>query len=501
MSRKKLTYKDFKAYFSNNLQSKAKHDFEKEMMRDAFDEEAFDGLSRLNHEELENDISDLKSGILNRSKASRTLVPVWFKYAASILILVGVGLSVLIVNNQFWQNKVLKEQISEEMLAADSIIRQVESEIKQIAGEPIDNSDAKDFVADNREKTKQVNQKKQKAVKQEIKIEQNVVEDELLLEIEADEDVSVDILEFEEEETIDEVDELAVITDKSDINKEEQLDDIKESEKPKVDAVTGETRRLNNRLIQKKKDEAVQKELLAESQIEKTEEENHKIVIRGIASVPSKKSKQSPVIEKGTAIKGKVLAAEDGLSLPGVSIFLKDNPNIGTTTNIDGEFTLTIPESDEELKTLIASFVGMESVEFDLEGDSNLLVYMEPNEMEMDEVIVTGYSSNGNNSQPDEYINAHPPKGLSLRKYKNEILANIDYSKIKSFKGKHKIKVELNLSYLGTLNEIKIKNTPNEAFEIEIDQAIRKLGIWTPAKRNGNNVSSAVRFTLKIKIE
>ena len=66
MSRKKLTYKDFKAYFSNNLQSKAKHDFEKEMMRDAFDEEAFDGLSRLNHEELENDISDLKSGIITR---------------------------------------------------------------------------------------------------------------------------------------------------------------------------------------------------------------------------------------------------------------------------------------------------------------------------------------------------------------------------------------------------------------------------------------------------
>jgi len=47
MSKKKLTYKDFINYFSNNLQNNDKHDFEKEMMRDAFEEEAFDGLSKL----------------------------------------------------------------------------------------------------------------------------------------------------------------------------------------------------------------------------------------------------------------------------------------------------------------------------------------------------------------------------------------------------------------------------------------------------------------------
>ena len=56
MSKRKLTYKDFKEYFSNNLPNKDKHSFEKGMMQDSFEEDAFEGLSKLSNDELEEDI-------------------------------------------------------------------------------------------------------------------------------------------------------------------------------------------------------------------------------------------------------------------------------------------------------------------------------------------------------------------------------------------------------------------------------------------------------------
>jgi uncharacterized small protein (DUF1192 family) len=477
MSRKKLTYKDFKAYFSNNLQSKAKHDFEKEMMRDAFDEEAFDGLSLLSNDELENDISELKSEIKIRTKKTRTLIPVWFKYAASILILIGVGLSVLLMKHNLWQDTVLKEQISEEMQIADSIIQQAESEIKQITGEPGEHSDstkAKDFVADNRQKEKQSEVKKPKAdekkIIEEIVAEQDLVPDELVLETEVDEDTQIDILEFEEVEAF------VVIADRPESKNENKVSDEEINE--------------------------VLSEQASGVRIEKKEEENRRIVIRGASSLPSKKSKQAPAVAEGVTIKGKVIGSEDDLSIPGVSIVFKENPTIGTTTNIDGEFTLTIPESDEELRTLIAFFVGMTAQEIILDGDSNLLVYMESDVLEMDEVVVTAYGvSEESEYLEPEYKNARPSDGLSLRKYKNQITHNLDYSKLAEYSGTHKIKVVLRLNSYGTINEIEFKKSPNIVFDQEIERVMRNQGPWKPAVKNGEQISTSVRFTLKLEIE
>ncbi|MDE6049187.1 MAG: SusC/RagA family TonB-linked outer membrane protein, partial [Paramuribaculum sp.] len=61
---------------------------------------------------------------------------------------------------------------------------------------------------------------------------------------------------------------------------------------------------------------------------------------------------------------------------------------IGTQTNADGEFSLTIPAS---VKTLEIAFIGMFPVEVAVKP--NLTVYMEENETVIDEVVVTGYGS------------------------------------------------------------------------------------------------------------
>ncbi len=85
-------------------------------------------------------------------------------------------------------------------------------------------------------------------------------------------------------------------------------------------------------------------------------------------------------------ISGTITGADDGLSIPGVSIVVKDNPTIGTTTDMDGKYSLTVPSSTE---ALIFSFVGMKAQEIIINGRSVIDLVMEAEVLEMDAVIVT----------------------------------------------------------------------------------------------------------------
>ncbi|MBI9055838.1 MAG: SusC/RagA family TonB-linked outer membrane protein [Bacteroidales bacterium] len=87
-------------------------------------------------------------------------------------------------------------------------------------------------------------------------------------------------------------------------------------------------------------------------------------------------------------ITGTVTGVEDGLSIPGVSVVVKGNSTIGTTTDIDGKYSLTIPASAEILEF---SFVGMKKLEIAINGQSVIDVQMEADVLEMEQVIVTAY--------------------------------------------------------------------------------------------------------------
>ena len=84
-------------------------------------------------------------------------------------------------------------------------------------------------------------------------------------------------------------------------------------------------------------------------------------------------------------IKGTVRDAQ-GNGLPGVTVMLK-NTTIGTATNIDGQYTLTLPAGDY---TLLFSMVGMKDREEWIGDRSEIDVVLQVAVAEMDEVVVTG---------------------------------------------------------------------------------------------------------------
>src|SRR6056297_3784351 len=85
-------------------------------------------------------------------------------------------------------------------------------------------------------------------------------------------------------------------------------------------------------------------------------------------------------------ISGKVTNAETGEPIPGVSVVVKSQTTIGTTTDMDGNYSIEVP-SDAE--TLVFSFVGMQTREVSIRGRSTIDVAMEPAVEEMEEVVVT----------------------------------------------------------------------------------------------------------------
>jgi TonB-linked SusC/RagA family outer membrane protein len=100
-------------------------------------------------------------------------------------------------------------------------------------------------------------------------------------------------------------------------------------------------------------------------------------------SQPGKDSRHQEKIDK--SVNGRV-TDEQGELLPGVSIVIKGS-NQGTTTDMDGLYQLTIPESPV---TLIFSFVGYQSQEIPVEKTS-IDVQMHTDIKSLTEMVVVGY--------------------------------------------------------------------------------------------------------------
>ena len=83
-----------------------------------------------------------------------------------------------------------------------------------------------------------------------------------------------------------------------------------------------------------------------------------------------------------------VVRDPDGITLPGANVTQKGTSN-GTITNVNGEFTLSVPDN----AVILISFVGMETVELPVTGKVTFEVKMETSSQSIDEVVAIGYQT------------------------------------------------------------------------------------------------------------
>lgn len=93
----------------------------------------------------------------------------------------------------------------------------------------------------------------------------------------------------------------------------------------------------------------------------------------------------SPLLAQGITVRGTVSDAVEPLI--GVTVKVKGNASLGTVTDMDGHFSLTVPS---ESSTLVFSYAGMKTREFRVGKQRNFNVKLE-DDNQMQEVIVVGY--------------------------------------------------------------------------------------------------------------
>ena len=82
-----------------------------------------------------------------------------------------------------------------------------------------------------------------------------------------------------------------------------------------------------------------------------------------------------------------VVMGDDGFPVIGATVVVKGNTSIGTVTDFDGNFSLSVPEGT---KTLVISYVGFQTEEVAAKTGSEIKVTLSADTQVLDEVVVTG---------------------------------------------------------------------------------------------------------------
>ena len=89
-------------------------------------------------------------------------------------------------------------------------------------------------------------------------------------------------------------------------------------------------------------------------------------------------------------VQGKVTDATTGEALPGVNVLLKGSSSIGTATDPNGQYQLTVPQASD---TLVFSYIGYARQEVPIMGKSTINVALRQQAISGQELVVVGYGT------------------------------------------------------------------------------------------------------------
>ena len=200
-------------------------------------------------------------------------------------------------------------------------------------------------------------------------------------------------------------------------------------------------------------------------------------------SASDKKMRMAKVvtIPNSNIIQGKV-TDEKGEPIIGASVAYKGT-NIGTITNMNGEFSLVKKEGK---KQLTAQFIGYDPVEIPVDTSQTMLIAMNENKQTLNEVVVVGYGTNKNKKsttvvtakeQADKDITPQPVIGKrKYQKYLKENLVRPMDEKCAQVKGKVVLTFLVNKE--GRPFYIKVKESLCESSDKEAIRLIQEGPDW-----------------------
>ena len=197
-----------------------------------------------------------------------------------------------------------------------------------------------------------------------------------------------------------------------------------------------------------------------------------------------KMAKVATILPQNNMIKGRV-TDEKGEPLIGASVTYKGT-NIGTITNMNGEFSLV---KKDDKKRLTAEYIGYDPVEIRIDTSRTMLIAMNENKQALNEVVVVGYGTKKNKKsttlgsdakvkeQAEKEITPQPVIGKrSYQKYLKEHLVRPTDEKCAQVKGKVVLTFLVNKE--GRPFYIKVKESLCESADKEAIRLIQEGPDW-----------------------
>ncbi|WP_287818603.1 carboxypeptidase-like regulatory domain-containing protein [Bacteroides sp.] len=197
-----------------------------------------------------------------------------------------------------------------------------------------------------------------------------------------------------------------------------------------------------------------------------------------------KMAKVATILPQNNMIKGRV-TDEKGEPLIGASVTYKGT-NIGTITNMNGEFSLV---KKDDKKRLTAEYIGYDPVEIQVDTSRTMLIAMNENKQALNEVVVVGYGAKKNKKsttlesdakvkeQTEKEITPQPVIGKrSYQKYLKEHLVRPTDEKCAQVKGKVILTFLINKE--GRPFYIKVKESLCESADKEAIRLIQEGPDW-----------------------
>jgi hypothetical protein len=444
-SKLRLTYERFLAYFGDKLTGKEKHAFEKSVMQDDFESDAFDGLSKLSAVEIQHDLEELQQNLSGKIKSKQKKRIVWLPYAASIVLLLGLSLVLFYINQESEVNEFVSQDIEK---------KEAKREFESI---PVTKQDSMETQSDQQEHS---------------------LDEEKLLDVEVVEDAEMEVMMLEDDQ---ENTEMEVIKKTEIVHKRPIAKAFVEKE--------GKSRDFLSKKAQKSMTGKVV-EVPTDSQIR----------ARGVATL----SKTGPKMYKH--ITGKVVDSNQD-PIPGVSVAVKGTTQ-AVTTDIDGNFKMSLADNNTDYK-LTASFVGFESKEIDVGDSLLVVLEQDvdaPSEVVVTaykandkKAYETGAVSEVELEKPlRSWNNAKPVDSKNIAEYKKNLISALQTKWGNELQDKYKIKVKFTVLDSGRVSDIHLSGDSNEALYEKIKELIRNGEKWIPAEKDDAAITSKVRFTLRL---
>ena len=88
-------------------------------------------------------------------------------------------------------------------------------------------------------------------------------------------------------------------------------------------------------------------------------------------------------------VSGVVTSSDDGLPLTGVSVMVQGVSGVGTITDIDGKYSVKVPQG----KSIVFSYIGYLPLTKQVNASTTINVILQANTKMLDEVVAIGYGT------------------------------------------------------------------------------------------------------------